>query len=137
MGVLTRSSLRPPHHEFEQPLCWYYWREVFVRCTVENASCVMVFIISFMTIGSAIQVILRLLPTTTTIWETAVLILLMGGIYEISHWNGLRWHDIHTKFHNDQFRHSSDIKVITSTIWEDAVLVLLMWEVYSTSLRRA
>jgi hypothetical protein len=28
----------------------------------------------------------------------------------------LRWHDIHTKFYDDQFRYSSTVKVITSTI---------------------
>jgi hypothetical protein len=30
----------------------------------------------------------------------------MGGIYEVCHWDGLRCHDIHTKFHKDWFRHS-------------------------------
>jgi hypothetical protein len=28
----------------------------------------------------------------------------MGGIYEASLCDGLRFHDIHTKFHNDRFR---------------------------------
>jgi hypothetical protein len=31
-----------------------------------------------------------------------------------------------TKFHDDQFRHSSDINVSTPTILEAAMLVLLM-----------
>jgi hypothetical protein len=31
---------------------------------------------------------------------------LMGGIYEVRRWDGLRCHDIHTKFHIDSFRHS-------------------------------
>jgi hypothetical protein len=30
----------------------------------------------------------------------------------------------HTKFHDDQFENSSNIKGITSTIWEAVVLVL-------------
>jgi hypothetical protein len=30
----------------------------------------------------------------------------MGGIYEVYHWDGLRCHDIQTKFHKDWFRHS-------------------------------
>jgi hypothetical protein len=30
----------------------------------------------------------------------------MGGIYELSRLDGLRCHDIHTKFRNDWFRHS-------------------------------
>jgi hypothetical protein len=30
---------------------------------------------------------------------------LVGGIYEVHRWDGLRCHDIHTKFHKDWFRH--------------------------------
>jgi hypothetical protein len=41
-----------------------------------------------------------------------VLVLLMRGICELCHWNGLRWHGIHTEFHDDWFRHLSDITVI-------------------------
>jgi hypothetical protein len=35
-----------------------------------------------------------------------MLILLMEGIYEVCRWDGLRCHDIRTKFHADWFRHS-------------------------------
>jgi hypothetical protein len=38
---------------------------------------------------------------TPTILETAMLELLMGGIYEIYSWVGLRWHVLNTKFHDD------------------------------------
>jgi hypothetical protein len=31
---------------------------------------------------------------------------LMGRIYEARHWDELRWHDIHTKFHRDRVRYS-------------------------------
>jgi hypothetical protein len=31
---------------------------------------------------------------------------LMGGIYKVYPWDGLRCHDIHIKFHKDWFRHS-------------------------------
>jgi hypothetical protein len=50
----------------------------------------------------------------------------MQGIYELRRWGGLRWHDLHTKFHDDWIWHSSNTKVITSKISEDAVLVLVM-----------
>jgi hypothetical protein len=40
------------------------------------------------------------------------------------------WHDIRTKLHDDQFRHASNIEVITSKISEVAVLVLPMGEIY-------
>jgi hypothetical protein len=54
----------------------------------------------------------------------------MGVIYELHRWDSLRRHDIHTKFHEDWFGHSGNIKVIASTIWEAAVLVLLMGAIY-------
>jgi hypothetical protein len=43
-----------------------------------------------------------------------VLVLLMGVIYEVYRYDGPRWHDINTKFHEDCFGHSSTVKVITS-----------------------
>jgi hypothetical protein len=33
---------------------------------------------------------------------------LMGKIYEVRRWDGLRYHDIRTKFHKDRFRHSEN-----------------------------
>jgi hypothetical protein len=35
-----------------------------------------------------------------------MLVLLMREIYELHHRDGVRCHDIHTKFHKDFFRHS-------------------------------
>jgi hypothetical protein len=35
-----------------------------------------------------------------------MLVLLMGGICELRHWDGLRCLDVHTKSHTDLFRHS-------------------------------
>jgi hypothetical protein len=51
-------------------------------------------------------------------------------IYEVHQCDGSRWHDIHTKFHEDWFRHSDNINVIASKIGEAAVLVLLMGRIY-------
>jgi hypothetical protein len=53
----------------------------------------------------------------------------MWRILEVRLWDSLRWHDVHTKFHDDWLRNLSNIKVINSTIWEVVVLVLLMWEI--------
>jgi hypothetical protein len=53
-----------------------------------------------------------------------------GSDCEVNRWDGLRWHHIHTKSHDDQFKHSSNVKGITSTIWEAIVLVLLMRGIY-------
>jgi hypothetical protein len=35
---------------------------------------------------------------------------------EVHHWDGLKWHEMHTKFYDNPFRHSSNIKVTASTI---------------------
>jgi hypothetical protein len=53
--------------------------------------------------------------------EAAVLLLLMGVTYKVRRFDGLRWHNIYTEFHEDWFG-----KVTASTIWEVAPLVLLM-----------
>jgi hypothetical protein len=59
-----------------------------------------------------------------------VLVLLMGVIYEVHRSDGLRWHDIHTKSHDDRFRHSINFKGSTSTVREAVMLVLLMRGIY-------
>jgi hypothetical protein len=62
-----------------------------------------------------------------TIWEATMLVLLMEAIYEVHPWDGIRWHDIHTKFHED---YTSNIKVITSKFLVTAMLVLLLGGIY-------
>jgi hypothetical protein len=52
----------------------------------------------------------------SAIWKAVMLVLLMEGIYKVPHWKGLRWHDIHTKFHGDCFRNLSNITAIIATI---------------------
>jgi hypothetical protein len=59
-----------------------------------------------------------------------MLVLLMGFIYEVRRWDGLRCHDTHSKFRDDWVGHTGNIKVKTSTIWEAAMLVLLSGTVY-------
>jgi hypothetical protein len=46
---------------------------------------------------------------TLTMWDAAVFMLLMGGIYEARRLDGFRWHDIHIMFHNIRFRWSRNI----------------------------
>jgi hypothetical protein len=45
-------------------------------------------------------------PLPSNEWRDTHTGSLMGGIYEASGWDGLRCHDIHTKFHKAWFRHS-------------------------------
>jgi hypothetical protein len=54
-----------------------------------------------------------------------VLVLLIGGIYEVRRFDCFGWH---MAFYDDRFRHSSNnnIKVIASTMLYAAVMVLLM-----------
>jgi hypothetical protein len=56
---------------------------------------------SFVSISSSSQVILRLF-NAFTILEAEVLVLLIGGIYEVLSRDGSMWHcHTHTKFHED------------------------------------
>jgi hypothetical protein len=66
-----------------------------------------------------------------TVLEAAVLVLLMGVIYEVHRSDELRWHNIHSKFHEHWFERSGNIKAATSTVLEAAVLVLLMGRIYN------
>jgi hypothetical protein len=34
----------------------------------------------------------------------------MGGIYELCHWDGLRWYDLHNNFHKDWLRHTKVVR---------------------------
>jgi hypothetical protein len=45
-----------------------------------------------------------------------MLVLLMGRIYKVHRWDGLKWHDKLIKFYHDRFKHLSNITVITATI---------------------
>jgi hypothetical protein len=62
------------------------------------------------------------------IWELAVLVLLIWVIYKVNPWDGFGLHDMFTKFHEDCFRNSANIKGVPSKIWEAAVLALLITE---------
>jgi hypothetical protein len=55
----------------------------------------------------------------------------MGEINELCHCDGLGWQ---AKFHDDRFRHSSDINAIISTILEGVTLVILVGEMYTVLL---
>jgi hypothetical protein len=47
-----------------------------------------------------------------TIWEVAVLVLLMVLIREVHRLDGLGWLEIYRKFHENCFEHSGNIKVL-------------------------
>jgi hypothetical protein len=69
----------------------------------------------------------------TWVQEPIVLVLLMRGMYDLGRWNGLRRHDIRSKFHDDWNRHLSMITVIAATIWEALMLVLLIEGIYEVA----
>jgi hypothetical protein len=55
-----------------------------------------------------------------------MLVLLMGGIYNVRRRNRLKWHDILTRLHDDRFRHVSNITVTTAKVSEAVMFVLLI-----------
>jgi hypothetical protein len=69
----------------------------------------------------------------STLWGTAVLVLLMGLIYEVHSLDGLRCHDMLTVFNKDWFWHSGNITIITTTIREMALLMAEIFKYVVTS----
>jgi hypothetical protein len=72
----------------------------------------MIYIPSLITIGSGIRVKLRV---SSQKFETVMLVLLIRGIYKLRRLDGLRWRDLHTKFHKYWFRHSKVVRGDTHT----------------------
>jgi hypothetical protein len=60
-----------------------------------------------MTIGSSIRSHVKLI--TSTILNVAVLVLLMRRIYKVRRSKRTRWYAIHTRFHDYQLSHSSNM----------------------------
>jgi hypothetical protein len=61
---------------------------------------------NWITQSSSINVI------TAIILKAAMLVLLMGGIYEVCRLDDLVWHDIYTDFHVVWYSRSSNIKAL-------------------------
>jgi hypothetical protein len=110
-----------------RPQYSYCWWKKSMKSAVEMTSGGLICIPSFMTIGSSIQAIWRILPKNLRGCSV--------GITEErdllhSHWDSLRCHDIHNKFHDARFRRSANIKLLNSTVWEAAVLMLRTTGIY-------
>jgi hypothetical protein len=60
-----------------------------------------------------------------------VLAFLMNETYEVSHGDGLIWHHVHMRFHDDRLRRSNNINSITRTFRGYSIAVLLMRGIYS------
>jgi hypothetical protein len=87
-----------------------------MKYAVEMASVGLIYIPNFMMNGSDIQVILKLLPQQferLQCWYCRWYEFMKYAVEMAS--DGIVLH-IHTKFHDDRFRHSSNIKLITSTV---------------------
>jgi hypothetical protein len=57
--------------------------------------------------------------------------------YEVDHWDGLRWHDIRIKFHEDWFGHASNINVIyLNNLRGCNVGITDRWDLWCMLLRR-
>jgi hypothetical protein len=109
--------------QFEWLECWHYWWELFRKYTVDTASDGVIYIQSFIMIGSGIQVILRLilqqferLQCWHYWWERFTkcsIDMTSGGMTYMR------------SFKSIGFGHSSNIKVVASTVWEAVVSVFL------------
>jgi hypothetical protein len=67
---------------------------------------------------------------TSTIWEAAMLVFMISGIYGMYRWDSIRRRNMYANFHDYRLRNSSNIKVITSEILEVSMLVLLIGRIY-------
>jgi hypothetical protein len=59
-----------------------------------------------------IQVFKQYYGFVSEIFEAGMLVLLMGSIYDVCQWDGVRQYDILAKFHVDWYRSCSNIKVL-------------------------
>jgi hypothetical protein len=96
-GVKVILRLLP--QQFERLQCWYnWWDELWiVPLRWLQVACY------------AYQVSWRPVQAFKVITST-ILLLLMGRIYAVCRWDGLRWHDILTRFHKDRFRRSKVVR---------------------------
>jgi hypothetical protein len=62
--------------------------------------------------GTGVQAILKF---CLKILKAVILVLLLGGIYELRRRDGLKCHDTHTKFNKDWFRNSKVVEEYTHT----------------------
>lgn len=71
---------------------------------------------------------IRILPQQLMLVLVLVLmlVLLIKGIYEVGRWVEFIWHYAHTKFHDDWYSRSSNIKILLQ-IRGTVILVLLIW----------
>jgi hypothetical protein len=119
-GIQVTLSFLPQQSERLQ--CWYYWQEGFMKYVLR----------CFHHIHTKfheewVQTMLKFCLSNLRDCNVGIT---DGRYLQSGHWDGLWWHDIGTKLHDDRFRHSSNIEVITSKISEAAVLVLPMGDIY-------
>jgi hypothetical protein len=102
--------------------CWYYWCDCFDDLTWHD---ILIKVhLEWSGVWRNIKVI------TSTVWEIVILALIREGFFNLNHWDCTSWNRVHTKSHEDRFRHPSNINVRTSTILEALVLMLLMTRVW-------
>jgi hypothetical protein len=78
--------------------CWYYWWEGFKKYAIK------------MKISTAVQA--KWWFRLKKIWESEMLVLLIWGINEIRREDRFRLHVVPTGFHEDWWRHSTNIKAL-------------------------
>jgi hypothetical protein len=108
---------------------WYYWWEgvMMLWCMPLWWLHVAWYTSSYMKIGTCVQAIFSFYLSNLNGCNIGIT---DGRINEVRRWNGLRWNDICTKFHDNQFRYLNNIMFISATIWVVVILVLPFKGVY-------
>jgi hypothetical protein len=84
-----------------------------MKCAIELASCGMIYLPRFMKISIDVQPILKFFLRNLKACNVGIT---DGRDLRSEPLRWTQWHDIHTEFHEDWFRHLSNIAVITTTI---------------------
>jgi hypothetical protein len=74
-----------------------------MKYAAEMALYGMILVPSFIKIGTGVQAILRFCLRNLRGSNVGIM---NGEIYDLCRCDGVRYHNIHTKFHKDRFRHS-------------------------------
>jgi hypothetical protein len=91
VGSWIQAILRLLRQQFERFQCWYYWWERLMKYIVQMASGGMIYMCTKFH-DERFRHLTNVKVIASTIWGASVLVLLVGGIYDVCRWEGLRWH---------------------------------------------
>jgi hypothetical protein len=87
IGSGIQAILRVLPQQFESLLCWYYWWEGFIMYATEMTSRGMVY--TYQVLWRLVQAFKQHYGFLSENWDTAMLVLLMRGIYDVRRWDAI------------------------------------------------